>query len=136
MLLYQLIAILLTPNVIGRDAFMRVVRFCLIVLFIHPALSAYSQNGNFVPGSGKQLGQVGDDFEDPDWVYHYNNPKSTEENNEKQNQPLGKSANGRWFEVQRGQLTWCSESDAARWHSWKHRSPLAAVVADWYSQTT
>lgn len=83
---------------------MRVVRFCLIVLFIHPALSAYSQNGNFVPGSGKQLGQVGDDFEDPDWVYHYNNPKSTEENNEKQNQPLGKSANGRWFEgAKRGQ---------------------------------
>lgn len=63
-----------------------------------------AQQGNFVPGSGNELENVGDDFEDPNWAYNYNNPKSTEEINELQNQPLGKSANGRWFEgVKRGQ---------------------------------
>ena len=57
-----------------------------------------------VPGSGVELTQVGDDFEDPKWNYIYNNPKSTEDINEMQNNPLGKSANGRWYEgIKRGQ---------------------------------
>ncbi len=38
-----------------------------------------------VPGSGVELTQVGDDFEDPKWGYIYNNPKSTEDINEMQN---------------------------------------------------
>jgi hypothetical protein len=63
-----------------------------------------AQNGNFVPGSGVQLEQVGDDFEDPAWDYTFNEPKSTEEQNERQNLPLGKSKNGRWYEgAKRGQ---------------------------------
>ncbi len=68
-----------------------------------PALaqSAYSA---FVPGSGTELTQVGDDFEDPSWEYIPNNPKSTEDINEEQNTPIGKSKNGRWFEgIKRGQ---------------------------------
>lgn len=82
---------------------MRVTALFLLLNLI-PVASGWSQNGNFVPGSGGRLNQVGDDFEDLDWSYHFNNPKSTEENNEKQNQPLGKSANGRWFEgAKRGQ---------------------------------
>lgn len=57
-----------------------------------------------VPGSGVELTQVGDDFEDPKWGYIYNNPKSTEDINEMQNNPLGKSTNGRWYEgIKRGQ---------------------------------
>jgi hypothetical protein len=49
------------------------------------------------------LTQVGDDFEDPDWTYIPNNPKSTEDINERQNMPIGKSKNGRWFEgIKRG----------------------------------
>lgn len=57
-----------------------------------------------VPGSGVELTQVGDDFEDPNWGYVFNNPKSTEDINEMQNNPLGKSTNGRWYEgIKRGQ---------------------------------
>lgn len=51
-----------------------------------------------VPGSGQQLTQCGDDFEDPNWVFHPNGPKSSEEIDKQQRLPLGKSANGRWFE--------------------------------------
>ncbi|MEZ6137947.1 MAG: hypothetical protein R3C53_23945 [Pirellulaceae bacterium] len=57
----------------------------------------------FVPGTGIELKQVGDDFEDPSWEYIPNNPKSTEDINERQNTPIGKSRNGRWFEgIKRG----------------------------------
>lgn len=67
-------------------------------------IHAQQGSGNFVPGSGTELDNVGDDFEDPEWTYIYNNPKSSEENNDQQNQPIGKSANGRWFEgAKRGQ---------------------------------
>lgn len=61
------------------------------------------QSSAFVPGSGIELTQVGDDFEDPEWAYTPNNPKSSEDINKQQNQPIGKSNNGRWFEgVKRG----------------------------------
>ena len=60
----------------------------------------YSQNASniLVPGTGIQLTQVGDDFEDEAWGYTPNNPKSTEDIDEKQRQPMGKSSNGRWYE--------------------------------------
>ncbi len=61
---------------------------------------ARAQNATniLVPGTGVQLTQVGDDFEDEDWTYVYNNPKSTEDIDEKQRAPMGKSVNGRWYE--------------------------------------
>jgi hypothetical protein len=83
---------------------MRLTLAFLIVFLGTPILDCLAQQGNFVPGSGVELENVGDDFEDPAWTYIYNNPKSTEENNDQQNQPIGKSANGRWFEgAKRGQ---------------------------------
>ncbi len=64
---------------------------------------AWSQSSTFVPGTGIELTQVGDDFEDPEWNYIPNNPKSTEDIDERQNNPIGKSKNGRWFEgIKRG----------------------------------
>lgn len=51
-----------------------------------------------VPGTGVQLIQVGDDFEDETWDFIPNNPKSTEDIDEKQRAPMGKSSNGRWYE--------------------------------------
>ena len=51
-----------------------------------------------VPGSGVQLSQVGDDFEDQNWGFVTNAPKSSEDIDEKQRMPLGKSTNGRWYE--------------------------------------
>lgn len=57
-----------------------------------------------VPGTGTLLSEVGDDFEDEDWEYTYNNPKSTYENDKDQRYPAGGSKNGRWYEgMKRGQ---------------------------------
>jgi hypothetical protein len=51
-----------------------------------------------VPGTGVHLTQVGDDFEDENWDFIPNNPKSTEDIDENQRPPMGKSTNGRWYE--------------------------------------
>jgi len=51
-----------------------------------------------VPGTGALVKGVGDDFEDENWKWHYNHPKSSEEQDKRLRGPLGKSANGRWFE--------------------------------------
>lgn len=64
---------------------------------------AQSSASAFVPGTGSELTQVGDDFEDPDWEYIPNNPKSSADIDKRQNAPIGKSKNGRWFEgIKRG----------------------------------
>ncbi len=51
-----------------------------------------------VPGTGRMIEYVGDTFEDPDWKYITKSPKSSRENNEQTNMPMGYSANRRWFE--------------------------------------
>jgi hypothetical protein len=57
-----------------------------------------------VPGTGRPVAGVGDDFEDEKWEYVFNNPKSTQENNKQDNDPVGQSKNGRWYEgIKRGQ---------------------------------
>ena len=60
----------------------------------------HAQNASniLIPGTGIQLTQVGDDFEDESWGYTPNNPKCTDDIDEKQRQPMGKSSNGRWYE--------------------------------------
>ena len=56
-----------------------------------------------IPGTGSEILGVSDDFEDPSWHYIPNDPKSTEDIDENQRQPLGKSSNGRWYEgIKRG----------------------------------
>ncbi|MDG2381686.1 MAG: hypothetical protein P8N76_08425 [Pirellulaceae bacterium] len=57
-----------------------------------------------VPGTGQKLNQVGDDFENPNWSFIHNFPKSSEEIDERRRGPTGKSTNGRWYEgIKRGQ---------------------------------
>ena len=69
--------------------------FCLLVT---------ATEAQLVPGTGKKLETVGDDFEDPEWRFIGNWPKSTEENNDRHSYPSGKSANSRWYEgMKRGQ---------------------------------
>ncbi|HEX5470848.1 MAG TPA: hypothetical protein VFW73_03125, partial [Lacipirellulaceae bacterium] len=51
-----------------------------------------------VPGTGELLKDCGDDFEDPDWKYYYNFPKSSYEQDENQRPPGGVSNNGLWHE--------------------------------------
>jgi hypothetical protein len=56
-----------------------------------------------VPGTGQRITQVGDTFEDPEWTYIPNNPKSSDENDKQKRFPTGQSKNGRWFEgIMRG----------------------------------
>ncbi|WP_235934729.1 hypothetical protein [Candidatus Laterigemmans baculatus] len=56
-----------------------------------------------VPGTGVVLPGVGDDFEDPNWTYVPNDPKSTEDIDENQRKPTGRTTNGRWYEgIKRG----------------------------------
>jgi hypothetical protein len=56
-----------------------------------------------VPGTGTEILGVGDDFEDPSWGYIPNDPKSTEDIDDNQRAPMGRSTNGRWYEgVKRG----------------------------------
>ena len=55
----------------------------------------------FVPGTGKRVAEVGDDFEDPKWNYIANLPKSSQENDGQAHLPGGFTANGRWFEPEK-----------------------------------
>lgn len=55
-------------------------------------------NAQLVPGTGKKIEHVGDDFEDEEWSYDYKMPKASEENDEQTRPPTGKSKNGRWNE--------------------------------------
>ncbi|REK19636.1 MAG: hypothetical protein DWQ37_00390 [Planctomycetota bacterium] len=69
---------------------------CLIPLVAHAQF--------VIPGTGQKVTAVGDDFEDPEWSYIFNLPKSSEENDEQRRFPSGQSSNGRWFEgLKRGQ---------------------------------
>lgn len=66
--------------------------------------SMVAQAAPLVPGTGQKVDQVGDDFEDTNWSFIHNFPKSSEELNENKYFPTGKSANNRWYEgIKRGQ---------------------------------
>lgn len=64
--------------------------------------AAVSPDGGYgqplVPGSGRKLDQVGDDFEDENWQYLQNLPKSTRDVDQQDRFPVGEAANGRWYE--------------------------------------
>ncbi len=74
--------------------------FAASLMATAPVLLAQAQSRSeiVVPGTGEQMKQVGDDFEDEGWGYVPNNPKSTEDIDENQRMPMGKSTNGRWYE--------------------------------------
>jgi hypothetical protein len=57
-----------------------------------------------VPGTGKKIDYVGDDFEAADWQFIHNMPKSSRELNEQTYGPMAFSVNRRWAEgPERGQ---------------------------------
>lgn len=67
------------------------------------ALHAAEAQRPVIPGTGVEIVGVSDDFEDPSWAYIPNDPKSSEDIDENQRAPLGKSNNGRWYEgIKRG----------------------------------
>jgi hypothetical protein len=51
-----------------------------------------------VPGSGQQLIELADDFEDPEWNFVLNLPKASTNIDKVDRQPAGYSVNGKWFE--------------------------------------
>lgn len=51
-----------------------------------------------MPGTGKKIDYVGDDFEEADWKVVHNMPKSSREQNEKSYGPMAYSVNRRWSE--------------------------------------
>ena len=51
-----------------------------------------------VPGTGTKIDYVGDDFEDPEWRFVHNMPKSSSELNDRTYGPMGYSVNRRWSE--------------------------------------
>ena len=51
-----------------------------------------------VPGTGRQIMEVGDTFEEADWEYVFNMPKSSSNIDHDERHPTGFSKNNRWFE--------------------------------------
>lgn len=75
-----------------------------LILSLVVLIPAAARAQVLVPGTGQRVTAVGDDFEDADWSYVFNLPKSSEENDKQRRFPTGHSANGRWFEgIKRGQ---------------------------------
>ena len=65
--------------------------------------------GQVVPGTGIQVNEVGDDFEDPNWSYDQRLPKVLNNKDEtlSKNLPNGAANNARWYEgIKRGQPDW------------------------------
>jgi len=57
-----------------------------------------------VPGTGTKVTEVGDDFEDVNWAYHFGGAKSSSNIDHRERQPCGISTNRRWQEsLYRGQ---------------------------------
>lgn len=70
----------------------------------HAQTRGYLSNQVTVPGTGKKIDYVGDDFEDPEWGFVHNMPKSSREQNERTYGPMAYSVNRRWSEgPERGQ---------------------------------
>lgn len=78
--------------------FIRALSISLGICFSSQASLGQYASQIVVPGTGVQITQVGDDFEDEEWNFIPNNPKSSEDIDEKQRMPMGKSTNGRWYE--------------------------------------
>lgn len=78
---------------------LRLFRTLLIVLSCVVAAVEARAAGPLVPGTGMQITGVGDDFEDPNWDYVPNWPKSSNNIDKRTRNPGGVSTNGRWFEA-------------------------------------
>ena len=69
------------------------------LLFATSTSALVEAAGPLVPGTGKAITTVGDDFEDPDLEYVPNWPKSSNNMDKRTRNPGGISRNGRWFEA-------------------------------------
>ena len=70
---------------------------CLVLIVVASA-GSHATAQSLIPGSGIKVLQVGDDFEDPEWTYNFNGPKSTRNLDKATREPTGLSRNDRWYE--------------------------------------
>ena len=76
---------------------------CTVILGL-VAFNSQESFGQFVPGRGVKFSRYGDNFEDENWKFIHNHPKSSKEQDETIRYPRGFSNNKRWFEsLKRGQ---------------------------------
>lgn len=71
---------------------------CLLASGVLALAAGRASAEPLVPGTGELLVKVGDDFEDPDWSWTPNLPKSSKNIDERVRAPGGASVNGRWME--------------------------------------
>jgi hypothetical protein len=93
---------------------MRIRRFLLAALVVLSPAAADIARAAYplVPGTGREITAVGDDFEDESWEYVPNWPKSSNNIDKRTRNPGGYSTNGRWFEAAlRGQPDYVSRVD-------------------------
>ena len=77
------------------------IRFCILAVAVLCAAPAFAQ---LVPGTGARIDYLGDDFENENWGFVHRMPKSSREQNERANYPMGYSTNRIWIEgPERGQ---------------------------------
>lgn len=63
-----------------------------------PAKKSPPKKPVLVPGTGAVVKGGGDDFEDPNWQWYYNHPKSSEEQDKRLRAPTARNRDGSWFE--------------------------------------
>jgi hypothetical protein len=86
-----------------RISMKRIVGAAMMLVVSGAAAPQVSAQRPVVPGTGSEIVGVADDFEDPTWDYIPRDPKSTEDIDENQRGPMGRSTNGRWYEgIKRG----------------------------------
>ena len=72
--------------------------FAFMSLLAVSASSSLTMAAPLVPGTGVRQDKASDNFEDPNWRYYPNLPKSSREQDERERRPWGYSANRRWIE--------------------------------------
>lgn len=80
---------------------MRYRRACFLIAWAFTSLCGWSEAlaaEPVVPGAGRKVPRVGDDFEEPDWAYEFNGQKSSHDIDGQRRKPYGRSKNGRWKE--------------------------------------
>ena len=86
-----------------RISMQRIIGAAMMLLVSGAAAPHVCAQRPVVPGTGAEIVGVADDFEDPQWDYIPRDPKSTEDIDENQRGPMGRSTNGRWYEgIKRG----------------------------------
>lgn len=85
-------------SVLNLDARWFIRSLPVLILCCWLSLPACSLAETLVPGSGEQAAGVGDDFEDPQWSYTFNSPKSSDDVDKRSRPPMGFANNRRWSE--------------------------------------